>query len=79
MYENQITEPDKHTLDCERRAGFEAGRAMQGRCKMERLPLSESYLCKSCGMIIHLRGLTPKQVGYKFCPGCGAKIMEVEK
>ncbi len=83
LYENHIGEPDKHTLDCERRAGFEAGMAMRGECTLMKEPEGNVYTCLSCKFTILLENYDLEEQeeigGYRFCGGCGRKITGVVK
>ena len=79
-YQNRITEPDKHTLDCEYHRGFSSGKAVRiDTCKLTKEDDTYIYRCSQCGFVFYLEGYDAATSGYKFCPGCGAKITEVEK
>ena len=78
-YDNTITEPEKHVLDCEYRKGFESGMDIRPLCKfMFKEYHSESYLkCSKCNFGCHREIVIDNS--FHYCPNCGAKIVEVEK
>jgi len=78
-YDNTITEPEKHVLDCEHRAGFEAGMAMRGECKFKNFVYHDEFYskCNQCKYTYEREFVIDNDFNY--CPHCGAKITEVEK
>ena len=76
-YDNTIPSADAIDLNNEYDRGFEAGMTITKTCKLSKVEYDNGYKCSNCDE--YLRNISLEYSSFRFCPGCGAKITEVEK